>query len=254
MSHHVLILGGTAEARDLAAAIAGTVPRITLSLAGRTARPAPQPVPTRSGGFGGAAGLARHVARHGVTLLVDATHPYAVRISQNAAEAAEAAGIPILALRRPEWRQADGDRWVVSASVAAAVAALGKTPRRVLVTLGRQELGPLEAAPQHGYVVRSVDPVEPPLALPDVCYILARGPFTEAAERDLMVERGIEAVLSKNSGGTATYGKIAAARALGIAVHMVARPALPAVPGAETVPKLAEMIRHHTTSRAERGE
>ncbi len=183
---------------------------MVLSLAGRTESPAAQGVPTRSGGFGGARGLARHVTEHAFDLLIDATHPYAARISANAAEAARLAGVPILALRRPCWEQAPGDRWTLVDDVAGAVQALGTAPRNVFLSLGRQEVGAFAAAPQHHYLIRSVDPVEPPLAVPHAQYILARGPFREDDERALLTEHHIDAVVSKDSGGAATYGKIVA--------------------------------------------
>jgi precorrin-6x reductase len=172
-------------------------------------------VPARVGGFGGAAGLEAWLRREGVTVLVDATHPFAARITANAAVAARAAGVPLIALRRPAWQRHEGDRWREVGTVAEAVAALGPAPCRVFVALGRQELAPLLSAPQHFYLVRSVDPVEPPLALPSVAYLLARGPFVEDGEEALFRRHRIDAVLAKNSGGDATYAKLAAARALG---------------------------------------
>jgi precorrin-6A/cobalt-precorrin-6A reductase len=120
--------------------------------------------------------------------------------------------------------------------------ALGAAPRRVMVTLGRQELLPFEAAPQHSYLIRSVDPVEPPLDVPDATYILGRGPFDQASELALLEEHGIEVIVSKNSGGTATYGKIAAARELGIEIVMIDRPQLPDARSAETVEEAVAMI------------
>ena len=247
--HRILILGGTSEARQLAGLLAARGDaEITLSLAGRTAAPAGQGVPVRVGGFGGADGLAKYLRDTGTSLLVDATHPYAARISANASQAAALADLPILALRRPGWVRVEGDRWTEVEAVRHAVTALGEAPRRVFLALGRQEVGVFEAAPQHHYIVRSVDPVTPPLAVPGIDYILARGPFAEADERALLADSRIDAVVCKNSGGAATYGKIAAARALGIEVVMVRRPVLPAVPAAETVEELAAMVAHWLSS------
>jgi precorrin-6A/cobalt-precorrin-6A reductase len=206
----------------------------------------------RVGGFGGADGLARYLEAERVSLLIDATHPYAAQISRNAAEAAEAAGVPLVALRRPAWEPVDGDRWTEVDSVEKAVAALGEAPRRVMVTLGRQELLPFEAAPRHSYLIRSVDPIEPPLGVPDATYILGRGPFDEASERALLEWHSVEIIVSKNSGGTATYGKIAAARELGIGVVMIDRPQLPDVPAASSVDEAVAMADHVLTS-AKRG-
>ncbi|TPK86469.1 cobalt-precorrin-6A reductase [Mesorhizobium sp. B2-4-17] len=248
----ILILGGTTEARQLAGKLV-TRAAVTLSLAGRTESPVAQGVPVRSGGFGGADGLAAYLTDRSIGLLIDATHPYAARISANAAQAARITGVPILALRRPGWEPVQGDRWIEVDTVGAAVQALGDTPRRVFLALGRQEVAAFEAASQHRYLIRSVDPIEPKLAVPDADYLLARGPFREPDERALLSERRIEIVVSKNSGGAATYGKIAAARALGIEVIMVRRPALPEVPSAKTVEALAAMVDHFVEPAAERG-
>jgi len=252
MTHRILILGGTTEARQLAGKLAARA-SVTLSLAGRTESPVAQGVPVRSGGFGGADGLAAYLGETGTDLLIDATHPYAARISANAAQAARVAGVPILALRRPGWEPVEGDRWTDVDTVDDAVQALGAAPRRVFLALGRQEVGAFDAAPQHHYLIRSVDPVEPKLAVPDATYLLARGPFREDDERALLETHRIEFVVSKNSGGAATYGKIAAARALGVDVVMVQRPDLPDVPSAETVEVLAAMIDHFVGPAAERG-
>jgi len=254
MTHRVLILGGTTEARQLAGRLAARADLLlTLSLAGRTVDPVAQPVPVRSGGFGGAAGLARYLRDERVDLLIDATHPYAANISRNAAEAATLAGVPILALRRPGWEPVEGDRWTLVENAEEAVAALGQSTRRVFLALGRQEIAAFEGAPQHVYVIRSVDPVEPPLAVPDTTYILARGPFAEADERELLASHRIDAIVAKNSGGAATYGKIAAARALGIEVILFRRPDLPQVPHAQSVAELAGMVDHWLAPAEKRG-
>ena len=241
MTHRILILGGTTEARQLAGKLAVRA-SVTLSLAGRTESPVAQGVPVRTGGFGGADGLAAYLRETSTDLLIDATHPYAARISANAAQAAQATGVPIFALRRPGWEPIEGDRWTEIDSVTDAVQALGPAPRRVFLALGRQEVAAFEAAPQHHYLIRSVDPVEPKLAVPGADYLLARGPFREADERALLERHSIDVVVSKNSGGAATYGKIAAARALGIEVIMVRRPDLPEVPSAETVDELTAIV------------
>jgi precorrin-6A/cobalt-precorrin-6A reductase len=232
---HVLILGGTAEARLLAGLLADRADiKATLSLAGRTAAPAVQPVPVRMGGFGGVEGLAGYLAAQQIDALIDATHPYAAVISKHAAEAAAAAGVPLLALRRTAWAAGAGDRWIEVDDMTGAAAALGAAPRRVFLAIGRKEVAAFTAAPQHHYLVRSVDPIEPPLNVPNAIYIVSRGPFAECDERALLSQHRIETVVAKNSGGAATYGKIAAARALGLTVIMLQRPALPNVPAVET--------------------
>jgi precorrin-6A/cobalt-precorrin-6A reductase len=250
----ILILGGTAEARSLAARLA---PRaelaVTLSLAGRTASPAAQPVPVRIGGFGGTDGLADYLTVERIDALIDATHPYAATISANAARAAQRANVPLLALRRPPWIAVAGDCWIEVADVTGAVHALAGAPRRVFVALGRNELHPLADAPQHYYLVRSIDPVDPPLPVPFADYINARGPFDEADERALLIKHRIEIILAKNSGAGASYGKIAAARALGLAVILLRRPLLPDVPATETLDEVLRWLDHALTVSAARG-
>lgn len=224
----ILLLGGTTEASALAGRLAARPSYATiLSLAGRTQKPAPQPVPLRVGGFGGPQGLAAYLKAERIAAVIDATHPYAARMSFNAAAACRDAGVPLLALRRAPWEPVAGDRWREVADVPAAVAALGEAPRRVFLALGRNEVRAFEAAPQHAYLVRSVDPVEPPLAVADAAYVLGRGPFGEAEDHALLKAHGIDAIVAKNSGGSATYGKMAAARALGIEVLLIARPPVP---------------------------
>jgi precorrin-6A/cobalt-precorrin-6A reductase len=250
----ILILGGTTEARELAERLAKRADLdIVISLAGRTKSPARQPVPVRSGGFGGAAGLAHYLGEERIDVLIDATHPYANIISANASAAARQASVPLMVLRRPPWRAVAGDRWSEATDVTDAVRRLGEQPRRTFVTLGRTELAPLTTAPQHFYLIRSVDPVEPPLSLPRVSYLVDRGPFSEASDRALMRAHTIDAVIAKNSGGTASYGKIAAARALGIDVIMLRRPAPPDGPAVETVDEVVVWLDHAIASATARG-
>lgn len=250
----ILILGGTAEARHLAGALAarGDV-SVTLSLAGRTAAPVSQPVPVRVGGFGGAEGLAAHLRAERIDALIDATHPYAAIISVNAVNAAAATGVRLLALRRPAWTPVSGDCWIEVDTVGDAVRALGLVPRRVFLALGRKELGPFAAAPQHFYLVRSVDPVEPPLAVPHAVCLTARGPFLEAEDQALLERHGIGVVVAKNSGGEATYAKIAAARTLRLPVIMLKRPNLPDAASAKTIEEVQAWLDHAVISAAARG-
>jgi precorrin-6A/cobalt-precorrin-6A reductase len=250
----VLILGGTSEARRLAERLAARpVLAVTLSLAGRTAVPAQQPVPVRRGGFGGAAGLADYLKDQRVDILIDATHPYAGRISANAAAAAQTSGVRFVAVRRPLWIACAGDRWIEVDDLADAMRALGTAPRRVFAPLGRNDLAALTQAPQHFYLIRSVDPVDPPLRLPRASYLTGRGPFPEADEVALMRAHEVDVVIAKNSGGDATYGKIAAARALAIAVIMLRRPLLADVPSVGTVEEAVAFVDHALGSGQARG-
>ncbi|MGO7836038.1 cobalt-precorrin-6A reductase [Rhizobium leguminosarum] len=250
----ILILGGTSEARLLAEALAARDDRdVLLSLAGRTEKPAVQPVPVRIGGFGGAAALSVFLKAGGYDLLIDATHPFAERISANAAFAAETASIAAIVLRRPEWQRRPGDRWREVRSIPAAIEALGPSPRHVFLATGRQGAHHAEAAPQHHYLVRSVDPVEPALALDNVEYILERGPFTLDGECDLLRRHDIDAIVAKNSGGAATYAKIEAARLLGIEVMMVARAPASIVKAVDTVEAALAAIDHLFPPAMKRG-
>ncbi|UFW81941.1 cobalt-precorrin-6A reductase [Rhizobium sp. SU303] len=250
----ILILGGSSEARLLAEALAERDDcDVLMSLAGRTEKPATQPVPVRIGGFGGAAALADFLKAGGYDLLIDATHPFAERISANAAFAAETTGIAAIALRRPEWQRVAGDCWQEVQSIPAAIEGLGPLPRRVLLATGRQGAHHAEAAPQHHYLVRSVDPVEPPLALDNVDYVLDRGPFTLEGECDLLRQHDIDVIVAKNSGGLATYAKIEAARLLGIEVMMVARTPASIVKAVGTVEAALAAIDHLFPPAMKRG-
>lgn len=249
----LLILGGTTEASFLAAALSGDARFDTLlSFAGTTRAPRPPPVPWRVGGFGGAEGLAGFLRANAIDLMIDATHPFAARMKRNAVAAAEITGIPLLGVLRPEWRSQPGDRWTGVADMAAAVRALGTEARRVLLTIGQKDLAVFQTAPQHHYVVRSVDPPAPETLPPDAAVISARGPFRLEDERDLLRHHDIEVLVTKNAGGSATEAKLAAARACGVSVVMVARPAPPS--GVETVGDAASALRwldHHCAT--ERG-
>lgn len=227
----ILVLGGTTEASRLAKALS-TRPDLeaTLSLAGRTEAPAAQPIPTRIGGFGGVEGLAAYLRDHAIDVLVDATHPFAAQISRNAAEAARSMGTPIVAFVRPAWGREPGDDWIEVGDLDAAARAIGSGPRRVLLTTGRLGLASFEEAPQHHYVIRTIDHPGDLPGLPDHDLLLDRGPFDLEAERALMLRERVEVVVTKNSGGSATYPKIVAARELGLPVIVVQPPMRPGVP------------------------
>jgi len=254
MTLKLLILGGTTEASALARLLAGDARfQATLSLAGRTREPAAAAVPQRIGGFGGVEGLGTYLRQEDIAALLDATHPFAARISANAAAAAERAGVPLLAVRRPGWSAQPGDRWIGVGDAEAAARALGDEPRRVFLTTGRLELAAFAQAPQHDYLVRSVDVLER-LPFPRYRLIAARGPFAAADEQRLLAAERIELLVSKNSGGSATYGKLEAARALGLPVVMIERPAKPAVPSVETAEEaFAWLVARHAETATARG-
>jgi precorrin-6A/cobalt-precorrin-6A reductase len=203
-----------------------------LSFAGATANPAPAPIPQRIGGFGGAVGLAAFLARERIGAVVDATHPFAARMSANAVAACRAAHTPLVVFSRPPWLPEPGDRWIEVATMDEAVEALGTRPKTVFLTQGRLQLVAFARAPRHRYIVRAIDRPAEIDSLPNCKLILARGPFSLADELQLMKRERIEKLVTKNSGGRATYAKIEAARALAIEVVILRRPA---APGAETL-------------------
>jgi len=226
----VLILGGTGDAVKLAAKLA-TIPEIEVisSLAGRTKKPAALVGQFRVGGFGGAEGLANYLQKNSIDILIDATHPCAGQITINGAIAANALNIPHLMLVRPQWEKVSGDNWIEVESVAAAAQAIPESVNRVFITSGRQQLEPFlqrsHSYPETWYLMRSIDP--PDLELPNSKVLLDRGPFSLEQERKLLREYQIQAIISKNSGGDATYAKIIAARELEISIIMVQRPDSP---------------------------
>src|SRR3569833_2779799 len=223
----ILILGGTTEASALARLLAD-VSRFeaTLSLAGRTTSPTPQPLPTRVGGFGGIPGMEEWLRANSIAAVVDATHPYAAQISAHAVAACSSLSIPLGSIVRPPWVRTDDDHWIEVETSEAAALALGNSPARVFLSIGRQELGAFAAAPQHHYIARTIDP--PDITLPpDIRFVHERGPFDESAEEAFLARERIGMMVSKNSGGTATYPKIAASRRLQIPVVMIARPRKP---------------------------
>jgi precorrin-6A/cobalt-precorrin-6A reductase len=254
----ILLLGGTTEASELARRLAHEAEfDVTLSLAGRTLRPQAQPLATRSGGFGGVEGLQRWIEAHGIAAVLDATHPYAVRISANTVAACAAMGIPLGSIVRPPWTKVTGDTWIETSSAEAAARALGEAPRRVFLSLGRLELAAFVQAPQHSYLVRSIDV---PAGLPlneRMRLIQARGPFCIEDELELLRREQIDIVVSKNSGGTATYAKIEAARRLGLPVVMLTRPYKPADHPLASVDAaitwLKETTQHHLAPGSLRG-
>ncbi|MEZ7002169.1 cobalt-precorrin-6A reductase [Streptomyces sp. AD55] len=233
MPPHVLILGGTTEARRLAAALADRPGvRVTTSLAGRVGTPAPLPGEVRVGGFGGADGLAAWLRDRHVDALVDATHPFAAAITAHASAATAATGVPAVILRRPGWRPGPGDHWHFAGSLADAAALLPVLGRRVFLTTGRLGLAAFAHLDDAHFLVRSVEPPAPPLPRHTET-LLARGPFDVAGETGLLRAHRIDVLVTKDSGGEATAAKLTAARALALPVVVVRRP--PPPPGAPVV-------------------
>ncbi|MBK1679802.1 cobalt-precorrin-6A reductase [Rhodocyclus tenuis] len=246
----VLILGGTSEAYQLAEALHGSGDsggcgrRVISSLAGRTAQPRLPAGEYRIGGFGGSDGLVAYLHHESIDAVVDATHPFAGQMRWHAATACATAGVPLLRLERPAWQAGPGDRWSEVDDWPTAVAQLAAAPpaRRVLLALGRQELAPFAALDGVHFLIRSVDPPDPMPPFASAELLLARGPFTLADERELLVRHAIDTIVCKNSGGDATDAKLAAARELGVRVLMRRRPPQPDSPTVATVAAAAQWI------------
>ena len=239
----VLILGGTAEGRALAAACAD-LPGLTpiSSLAGRTTAPLLPHGPVRVGGFGGVAGLIAYLRSEQIAAIVDATHPFAARMTANAVAAAAVTGLPLLVLRRPAWTETPGDDWHRVSSIEAAAALVPKLGERVFLTTGRQTIGAFAGVDACWFLARSVEPPDPPIPK-RLEVLLDRGPFTLDGERSLLRARRIDVLVTKNSGGAAP--KLTAARELGRPVVLVDRPPLPA--GAETAATVEAATKWLTT-------
>lgn len=227
----LLILGGTSDAAALAAqaeAIANL--RVITSLAGRTRQPLPLPGQVRVGGFGGEAGLIAYLQAQQIDLVIDATHPFATQMSWHAATATTACKIPYLLLQRPAWQPITGDRWIEVPTHTAAAAALPPEAQRVFLTIGRQELAAFAHLRDRWWLMRMIDPPAANALVPPGDILLERGPFSVDHERSLLQRYRIDAVVSKNSGGAATYAKVVAAREMGLPVVMVQRSPLPPGP------------------------
>jgi precorrin-6A/cobalt-precorrin-6A reductase len=224
---HLLILGGTGEAAALAqAAVArfGDGMRVTTALAGRTRHPGPIAGEVRIGGFGGPAGLAAYLVERRIDRLIDATHPFAAAMSRTAGLAAERAGVPRLLLWRPPWRRHPLDRWIEVGSIEGAAALVARLGKCAWLTVGAGSLAAFAAAGDMRFVVRLIDPPRRPLPLRDAVVVIGRGPFSLAAERQLLVGHRIDVLVCKASGGAATEAKLIAARECGLPVVMVRRP------------------------------
>ncbi|HEX4248610.1 MAG TPA: cobalt-precorrin-6A reductase [Pseudonocardia sp.] len=234
----VLILGGTGEARRLAGELVEAASgglSVVSSLAGRVRDPVLPPGEVRVGGFGGVAGLRDYLRAERITAVVDATHPFAAVMSASAAAATAELGIPLLVLRRPGWTPGADDRWHRVPTLAAAAEALPALGRRVFLSTGRTGLAAFAGLDEHWFLVRSVDPPQPP-APRRMHSLLARGPFTLAGERALLREHRIDVLVTKDSGGGQTGAKLVAAGELGIPVVIQARPPVPlGVPVRDTV-------------------
>lgn len=241
----ILLLGGTAEARSLAARLAERRDvDVVVSLAGATMQPYAYPTLTRVGGFGGAAGLADYLREQAIALVVDATHPFAVRISDNAAGAARIVGVPLVRLVRPPWMPGGNENWRSADSLAAAVDALPSAARAFLAT-GRgtiRQLAELSLARDDIWcAIRVIDPPDDPFPLSHGRFVVDRPPFPKDEEYQTFSELKITHLVARNAGGTTGRAKLDAAGELGLAVTVIDRPK-PEIP-AVTVPYVEDVER-----------
>lgn len=235
--HTILILGGTAEASKLASRLQAPDRRVISSLAGRTLTPAKIEGEVRIGGFGGSKGLASYLKSNDVKLLIDATHPFATQISDNAIVAAHETAVAFIRLERPAWLKKPGDKWTPADTLAQAVEAI-PSRARVLLALGKQHISAFSKRNNVHFVVRMVDPPETPLDLVDFELELSK-PGTVESETNFLVAKRISHIVCRNSGGKASYAKIRAARDLGIPVIMIERPRRPEM---KTLPDVESVI------------
>jgi precorrin-6A/cobalt-precorrin-6A reductase len=241
----LLILGGTGEAADLAAAALarfGEAVAVTTSLAGRTTQPKRPAGAVRRGGFGGVAALAAYLAAARVTAVIDATHPFAAQISGQALAACEAAGVKRLRLDRPAWPHHPEDRWIEVDDARAAAAALPALGRRAFLTIGHRGLDAFATLSGIHFLVRLVEAPRRSLPLASAEVLLARGPFTLAEERLILERHGIDMLVTKASGGEATAAKIEAARERRLPVVMLRRPPPPRGPRVTSIPAALDWL------------
>lgn len=249
----VLVLGGTLEAGKLAALLAGQSGiSAILSFAGRTSSPRLPGIPYRSGGFGGVEGLRAYLENEKIDVLVDATHPFAEQMPHHAAIAAARTKIPLIVLSRPAWCPGASDHWICVENMAAGARALGRDPKRVFLTIGRLQIDAFTLAPQHFYLVRVIEPLAVSPNLPRHRVILGRGPFTTEAEEKLLREESIDVIVTKNSGGEATFAKLLAARNLGLPVVMASRPRQAGEPVIHDPAEVMALLLHHQRTLAPR--
>lgn len=241
----VLLLGGTAEARALAELLHPKVDIIS-SLAGRVPNPALPVGPVRIGGFGGVEGLRTWLTESGVTAVVDATHPFAATITAHAASACAELDMPYVVLNRPPWDPAGATVVATDTEAAAIIAAKGYS--RVFLTTGRSGVAAF-ADSDAWFLIRVVTAPDVAVLPPNHELVLSRGPYRYEDECELLRSRGIEVLVTKNSGGALTRAKLDAARALGVDVIVIERPSLPA--GVQVVDSVQEAVRWAEASQAD---
>lgn len=239
----LLLLAGTAEARQIAERLAAEGHAAIASLAGATQRPRAMAVPTRVGGFGGDDGLTRYLHDVGITSVLDATHPFAARISERAARICAGLGLPHCQVLRPEWQPGPGDDWtrITCEQDAARHIPPGAT---VFLATGRQGLSGFANLARRRLICRVVDPPAAPFPFEHGEFLVARPPFLPEAERALFERLKIDWLVVKNAGGAASRAKLDAARALGLPVAMIERPPPPDALRVTTVDAAVDWVRN----------
>ncbi len=241
MVKHLLILGGTGEARELARRVClmiGKRVRVTTSLAGRRTTSPNLTGDVRTGGFGGVQGMMGYLAENAVDLVVDATHPFSPTISAHAATAcgdAQDGGVPRLQLMRAGWRIPPSAQWLEVDDFKAARDCLPRFAKRTFLTTGIRGLEAFSGLKDMWFLVRLIDEPETPLPLASCQVVTGGPPYTLEDERALLAEHKIDALIAKNAGGDATEAKIFAAAEAGVKIVLIRRPPTEPGPVAETV-------------------
>ena len=244
MAKRILILGGTRDALELADALSAEAHfSVIYSLAGRVEHPRLPNCETRIGGFGGVNGLSTYLADNRIHAVIDATHPFAATIKQHAEQASQQQELPLLALVRPPWNAVEGDIWHEVPDLNSAAALVPRLGKRIFLAIGRQEVSVFAPCTDEYLLIRAIEPPTGPLP-PNCDILLARGPFHFEDELKLLRDHAIDLVVTKNSGGPATYPKIAAARELHIPVVMVQRPRAPQVPSVATISSVLAWLQN----------
>lgn len=220
----LLILGGTADARHLAEAIHQAQPSLELvySVAGLVRQPQ-VPAKVVSGGFSQFGGLTTYCKQEHIDGIINVTHPFSVSMGKQAQQTCNDLDIKYWRFLRPQWQQHEADDWRLFSNTEGLLSALS-CYQRIFLTMGQvssEQL--LSLSPEQQIWLRTA--VQPKHELPaNVTWIKAIGPFSEACELALLKQHQIQVIASKNSGGSATEAKLAAARCVKIPVLMLQRP------------------------------
>ena len=236
----ILLLAGTSEARDLAQELHET--KVIASLAGETRKPADLGVPMRIGGFGGPSGLRAFCLENQIKALVDATHPFAAQISDQAAKVAKGISLPHLILQRAEWRAGPKDNWVFVDKIAK-IDALISEDATVFVGTGRKTLAEFEMLANRRLLVRVIDPPLKPFPFKNGGFVVGRPPFSVDEEVAFFEKENVDWLVVKNSGGVASKSKLDAAAKLGLKVAVINRPKLPKAERVTNVKAAVEWLR-----------